>query len=255
MTRHLPYLLILLGLLQPLSGALAPTVQIGTPIGAATRDLGAPEQPISAAFSIWSVIFLAYLGFGLACLRLKEPWMIRVAGPLAIAGLLNIVWMLSAQLIVHQPLDFALLFPIAAASWLAAWRFDRTRETGGSGAKLLADMATGMLAGWLSVAIAISIPLTIRSYTTLGATDIPWNMLWTTLVSAGFAAWLFANYISRSLWFFVALGWGLIGIIVNNWFVTGMNWLAIMSAVALVLIIALRSFRGATGSAHSSPKN
>ena len=248
MNRYLPHSLILLGLLQPLTGMLAPVFDVGTPIGTATRDLGAPEQPLPAAFSIWSVVFLTYLGFGIACLRLREPWMMRVAGPLVIAGTLNIIWMLSAQLIAHQPIDFLLLFPIAGASWLAAWRFDRARDTGGSASKLLADMITGLLAGWLSVAIAISIPLTIRNYTTLGATDIPWNMLWITLVTAGFAAWVFANHISRSLWFFAAQAWGILGIIFNNWCITGMNWLAIMGTVALVLILALRLSRGAVGS-------
>ena len=34
MTRALPWLILLLGILQPLSGALAPVFGIGTPIGA-----------------------------------------------------------------------------------------------------------------------------------------------------------------------------------------------------------------------------
>lgn len=250
MQKHLPLILVVLSFLQPLSGALAPLLGIGTPIGDATRGIDAPEQPLPVFFSIWSVIFLGYFLFALAAWRAREPWMMRVAVPLAWAGALNVVWMLSAQLIVSQPLDFLLLFPIGLAAWIAAYKVDRLRETGGAPLKTLADAATGLLAGWISVAIAISIPLTIRSYTTLGPTDIPWNMLWITLITGGVAAWMFARYISRSWWYFIALVWGLCGIVLNNWTVTGMGWLAITTGGIMVFILMLRLLRGADGSSH-----
>ncbi len=240
-------ILLLLAVLQPLSGALAPLLGVGTPIGNATRDFGAPEQPLPAFFAIWSVIFLAYFVFALFAVFRREPWMDRIAPPLIMAGMLNVIWMLSAQLIVSQPLDFALLFPIAAATWLAAYRFDRMRGMGGSVAKFAADCATGLLAGWITVAIAISIPLTIRHFTTLGATDYPWHMLWATLVPAALAAWAFSHFISRSRWFFVSLGWGLLGILLNNWTITGMTWLAIVTGAVAALVLYLRLTRGAHG--------
>lgn len=247
MEKRLPLIIIVLGLLQPLSGALAPAFGIGTPIGNATRDIAAPEQPLPLFFSIWGVIFLTYFLFGLAYWRKREPWMDHVAKPLALAGLFNVVWMISAQLIAYQPLNFLLLFPIEITAWLTAYRLDRLRETGWSPIKALADMTTCLLAGWISVAVAISIPLTIRTFTDLGPTDLPWNMLWTTLITAGMAAWMFARYISRSWWYFIALGWGVIGIILNNWMETQMHWLAITSGIVLIVILSLRMFRGADG--------
>jgi hypothetical protein len=252
MQKQRPFILILLALLQPLSGALAPLAGIGTPIGNATRNLGAPEQPLPVFFSIWSLIFLAYLAFALFATFRREPWMERIAMPLAIAGLMNVVWMLSAQLIVSQPLDFALLFPIGAAAWFSAWQFDRMRGMGGSIAKLTADMTTGLLSGWITVAAAISIPLTIRHFSTLGPTDQPWLMLWATLVPAMLAAWAFTRFISRSLWFYVALGWGLLGILLNNWTITDMNWLAIMTGVVAVIVLSLRLKRGAHGAVQAA---
>lgn len=248
MKKHLPLIILLFGILQPLSGALAPALGIGTPIGNATRDMTLPEQPLPVFFSIWSVIFLGYFLFGLAYWRAREPWMDRIAIPLAWAGLFNIVWMLSAQLIASQPLDFLLLFPIAIAAWIAAWRADSLREMGWSPKKALADFASAMLSGWITVAVAISIPLTLRTFTDIGATDFPWQMLWITLVTACLAAWMFARYISRSWWYFIALAWGVMGIVLNNWLVTGMHWLAIMSAIVLSITICLRLFRGADGS-------
>ena len=238
---------IALGILQPLSGALAPTLGIGTPIGNATRGLDAPEQPLPVFFAIWGLIFGAFLVFALIAWRRREPWMLTVAKPLALAGLGNIVWMLSAQLITSQALDFLLLFPIAAFSWLAALRFDRLRGMGGSPEKLVADAATGLLAGWILVAAGISLPLVIRNTLGYGPTDYPWQMLWITLGFAAFGAWMFARYVSRSLWFFAALAWGLLGILANNWINTGMGWLAIMTGVSGGLILALRLLRGADG--------
>ena len=106
MTRALPWLILLLGILQPLSGALAPVFGIGTPIGDASANTQAPEQPLPAFFSIWGLIFLAYAGFGLAGILRPAAWFPKVGWPMLAAGLGNIVWMVSAQLIVSQPLNF-----------------------------------------------------------------------------------------------------------------------------------------------------
>ena len=230
-----------------MSGALAPALGVGTPIGEATRGAGAPEQPLPVFFSIWGVIFFCYFIFALIYALRREPWMDAVARPLALAGLFNVIWMINAQLIASQPLDFVLLFPIAFCAWWAALRFDHVRGMGGSAAKFFADAATGLLAGWISVAIAISIPLTVRSFTQVGATDLPWQMLWLSLCAGMLAAWLFAGHVSRSLFFFVSLGWGLLGILLNNWLVTDMGWLAIVTGIILFLSLWLRLTRGANG--------
>ncbi|WP_394705959.1 hypothetical protein [uncultured Hyphomonas sp.] len=247
MKSRLPLLLAVLGILQPFCGAIAPLLGIGTPIGDATRGLQAPEQPLPAFFSIWSLIFGAYIAFAYISWRHREPWMLRVGAPLAFAGVANIVWMVSAQLIAFQPLDFLLLFPIAVLSWTSAARFDRMRGMGGSVGKFIADIATGLLSGWILVAISISLPLLIRNLTSYGPTDLPWQMLWIFLATAALGSLAFARYISRSLWFFVALAWGLLGVIANNWTVTGMGWLAIMTGVSGILILGLRLLRGADG--------
>ena len=247
MKSRFPLILVVLGILQPLAGAMAPLFGIGIPIGEATRGLEAPEQPLPAFFSIWSLIFGAYIAFACITWRYREPWMLRVAVPLALAGVANIVWMLSAQLIASQPLDFLLLIPIAVFSWLAAARFDRLRGMGGSPAKLVADMATGLLSGWILVAFGISVPLLIRSFSSYRPTDFPWQMLWIVLGTTAFGSWAYARYVSRSLWFFGALAWGLLGVTINNWTVTGMGWLAIMTIISGLLILCLRLARGADG--------
>lgn len=247
--RPAALIILLLAIAQPLAGALAPVFGIGTPVGAATADARMPDQPLSFFFSIWSVIFLAYGAFGLAGLVRPERWPQPLALPLILAGIGNIVWMLSAQLIVWQPLDFLLLFPILGVSFLAAQRAQRLRDMGGEAASgagfMLGDITSGLLSGWLSAALSISIPLTLRSFTNLGATDFPWLMVWSALIPVALLAFIFTTRISRSLWFFAAAGWGILGIACQNWLETGMHLIGHVTAGFLLILLLVRLTRGA----------
>jgi hypothetical protein len=95
------------------------------------------------------------------------------------------------------------------------------------------------------VAAAISIPLTVRSLTTIGASDHPWPMVWTALLTAGALGVLYTRFISPALWFFVAAGWGILGIAMHNWLETGMHLTGHVAATWLVLLLAWRLTRGA----------
>lgn len=243
MTRALPWLILLLGVLQPLSGALSPVFGIGTPIGDASASTDAPEQPLPAFFSIWALIFLAYAGFGLAGILRPAAWYPKVAWPMLAAGLANIVWMLSAQLIVSQPLNFLLLAPIFAGAWIASAQVDALRPSQTGLTLKVADAASGLLAGWISVATAISVPLTIRTFTGLAPTDFPWPMFFITFAVACAASFFFATRVSRSLWFFAALGWGFLGVVLNNWLRTDMHLIAGIAALGTATILILRVTR------------
>ena len=243
MTRILPWLILVLGFLQPLTGALA-ALGIGTPIGGDTAGTDAPEQPLPAFFSIWGVIFLAYAGFGLMGILRAPAWYPRVGWPMLIAGVSNVVWMLSAQLIGLQPLNFLLLAPIFAAAWIGAARAEAVGDAERSTLTFrFADAASGLLAGWISVATAISVPLTIRTFTGLMPTDYVWPMFWSAVAVAALAAYLFASRVSRSLWFFAAMGWGLTGVAINNWVRTEMHLVAAMAALGAATILLLRVTR------------
>jgi hypothetical protein len=243
MTRALPWLILLLGVLQPLSGALVPAFGIGTPIGADSAGLDAPEQPLPAFFSIWGLIFLAYAGFGLTGILRPAGWYARIGWPMLLAGLANVVWMVSAQLIGWQPLNFALLAPIFVAAWIACARLEAVRQEASGATFQISDAASGLLAGWISVATAISVPLTIRTFSGLAPTDFPWLMFWATFAVACAASWIFTAFVSRSLWFFAALGWGFLGVVLNNWLQTEMHFIAIGAAIGTATILLLRVTR------------
>lgn len=190
------------------------------------------------------MIFAAYGAFGLAGLIAPQRWPRPLARPLILAGAGNIVWMLAAQLIVFQPLDFLLLFPILAAAWWAAREAEKLRAPGRPLVLHLGEAASGLLAGWLSVAVSISVPLTIRSLTPIAPTDFPWPMFWSALLPAAFFAWLFTRRISRSLWYFAAASWGILGIAFHNWYETGMHLIGHVALGFLLLVLLWRLTRG-----------
>ncbi|MEO1643414.1 MAG: hypothetical protein AAFR74_08765 [Pseudomonadota bacterium] len=218
-----------------------PAMGFGETIGDRATGAGIPpELPLGVFFSIWGIIFTAYLG--VAILALTKPNYVydRVAGPLALAGLGNVVWMLSAQTFGYSWLDFLLLWPILFFAWEAAHRMHQMGGFNGTGRRLLLCVVVGLLAGWLTVATSISTPELLRDLLGRGATDNPWQSLWAALIPAALLAYFFARYVSASLWFYVALSWGLVGIILNNWTRTEMHFLAIAAGVVGLIVLRTR---------------
>ncbi len=207
-----------------------------------------PELPVGLFFSIWGVIFTGLLITALVNLRAPDAASERLAAPLALAALGNIVWMVSAQSIGSVWLDFLLLLPIAFFTWEAAYRQDRTGRFDGTWRTVLYGLTVGLFAGWLTVAISISVPDVGRWVLGRGVTDAVWQSLWMTLIPAAGLAFVFANYVSRNGWYFVALAWGLTGVVVNNWARIGTHGIAIAAAIVGLYILFRRIRFGARGS-------
>ncbi|MEM8615584.1 MAG: hypothetical protein AAGF20_01480 [Pseudomonadota bacterium] len=226
---------------------ILPQLGLGESIGARAVGEGIPpELPLGPFFSIWGLIFLAYLGFALFALLRPTPMVKALSMPLLLAGLGNCVWMLSAQTLGLTLLDFVLLLPILAGSWWAAYRLDVAFD--GIGEPLwLMGLLVGLLAGWLSVAVSISVPEIVRAGLGRGATDQVWHSLWLALVPAALLAWTFASAISRNRWFFVALVWGLLGVALNNWLRMDQHFLAIATGIVGVIVVSRRVRFGARG--------
>ncbi|RIJ30677.1 hypothetical protein [Henriciella mobilis] len=240
-----PLLLLAVAILQWLA-PLLPLSGHGRTIGAQAVEEGIPpELPPGVFFSIWGVIFTLYLIFALLAVFKTSYLEERLGQPLLLAGAGNVVWMLSAQYIGNEVLNLILLLPIAALAWWAARRLHRMGGWDGTARRLVACALTGLLSGWAAVAISISIPRVARLLLGLAPTDHVWISLWLALVPAALLAWVFATRISRSLWFFVALAWGLSGIALNNWERTGLHGLAIMTTLVGLYVIWRRLAYGA----------
>lgn len=239
------YLLLIVALAQ-WTAPLLPLFGVGETIGAQATGRGiAPELPPGIFFSIWSVIFTLYLGFALMAL-LKPGYLEGEIGvPILIAGVGNVAWMLAAQSLGNQWLNFLLLLPILLFSWEASHRLHRMGGWDGTGRRLIACALAGLLSGWLTVAVSISVPGLVRALCGMAPTDAVWISLWSALIPAGLLTWLYANRVSAGLWFFVALGWGLAGIAVNNWVRLGTHWLAIMTVIVGLYVLWRRLAHGA----------
>ncbi|MDJ0921974.1 MAG: hypothetical protein QNI84_12675 [Henriciella sp.] len=251
MIRLVRLALLLIAIAQ-FAAPVLPVLGIGENIGMrAVADGLPPELPPGVFFAIWGPIFLAYLTFALLANIRPTATSDHLAAPLAVAGLGNVIWMISAQSLAQPWLDFVLLLPILAAAWVAAYRLDLAGGFDGTLHRLLACGLVGLLAGWLSVAVSISVPDVTRWALGRDVTDRVWQSLWLTLIPAGLLASAFASRISTNLWYFVALGWGLIGVIVNNWQRTELHGLAIAATVIGVWIVLRRMRYGATGAFYS----
>lgn len=245
MKKPLAFMLLAVAIAQWIV-PLLPQLGNGSPIGTEAREGGIPpELPPGLFFSIWSVIFALYAVFALTAL-LKPTYLERtLAVPLLLAGAGGVVWMLAAQTISNEWLNFLLLLPILLFSWEAAHRLHRMGGWDGTWRRLVAGALTGLFSGWITVAVSISLPRLVRMVRDLGPTDHVWQSLWIALVPAALLAWLFANRVSRSLWFFAAFAWGLAGIAVNNWARTGTHWLAIMTVLLGLYVLWRRLAYGA----------
>lgn len=228
---------------------LLPAFGIGTTIGErAVSDGIPPELPTGVFFSIWGVIFLGLVLTAAMHWRTPSYTSTRIAPPLLMAALGNLIWMFSGQSIGHVGLDFLLILPIAFFTWEAAYRLDQAGNYDGTARSILHGLTVGLFAGWLTVAVSISVPDLGRWLLGRGASDAVWQSLWMTLIPASVMAFVFANYVSRNGWYFVALGWGLLGIVANNWDRLGTHALAIATALVGLYILLRRIRFGARGS-------
>ena len=242
-------ILFLLGVIAQFFMPVLPQMGIGETIGdRAVADGIPPELPLGVFFSIWGVIFIGLFILALQNLLSPKPAIEVLVLPLTLAVFGNVLWMLSAQTLGFVWLDFVLLLPILAATWWAAYRQDRNARYDGTPLRILIGLTVGLFAGWLTVAVSISVPDLGRWLLSRGPTDAVWQSLWMTLVPAIILASVFANRVSRNFWFFIALGWGLFGIVMNNWSRTGTGWLAIITAVIALYVLFRRIRFGARGS-------
>lgn len=226
-----------------------PSLGLGTQIGDAPSEamMRAPETPPGVFFAIWGVIFTAYLGVALWAQRSRDHVVRSVAPPLALAGLASVTWMLMRQARLNEFLVHLVLVALFIAAYEAARRFDSTRGTGGSPGRWVMDVATGLLAGWMTLALALSTTELVRSLLGYANTDAEWWMLALTLLVASAAAVFAFMRITASPYFVAALAWGLVGVIINLWGNVGLHVPAFLTAIFAVGLLAFRLRCGASG--------
>jgi len=239
MTRSILFLVI--ALVQPLAGRFSQLTGLGQSIGARAREGGIPpELPLGIFFAIWGVIFLIY--FVCAILSFGAPRgsaIDRAATPLVLAGAGNIAWMLSSQLVGNRLLDLALILLLLG---LTLWAMGRAAA--GHGRSLIVNAETGLLAGWLTAASAISFAPAIRPFLEHGVSDAVWGYASLTAGVALIGFILAWTRVARNRFYVIALGWGLLGLVLNNLQRTELDLIGWMFAALLAgVILATRPDR------------
>ena len=207
-----------------------------------------PELPPRLFFAIiWNIIFLLYLVHAVSSRQRASYTDQQLLRPLIAVGLSIILWMLTAQFVLNIWLDLVLLFPVLALAWTCSYRIDRLDGFDGTTERLVLCAMTGLLSGWITTAVSISIPEAAADVLGHGASDYVWRYLWLTLACAGVISFAFTRWISRSLWFFVGLGWGIAGIAANNLTRLDMPLLGSVAILAGIFIWYRRLAKGARG--------
>lgn len=246
---NMRYILVLIAVGQFAAAGIPNALGLGQGLDVRAETGGIPpELPLGLFFLIiWNLIFAGYLVHAVSAMRRESFVDDYLAQPLAAAGAFIILWILSAQFIGSLWMDLILLFPVMAAAWETSRRLDILGGFDGTGPRFLLCAVTGLLSGWITTATSISVPDAVREVLGHHASDYVWRYFWLTFASAAFFALAFTRWISRSLWFFVGLGWGIAGIAANNLTRLDMPLLGYMAIILGVLILYRRLVKGARG--------
>lgn len=232
-----------------------PALGLGNPIGDSPGDamLRAPETPPGVFFAIWGLIFSSYLGFAIWANTSRDSVIERLVQPLVIAGAASIIWMVMRQARLNDFLVHLVLIVLFLAAYVAAKRFDETRGTGGSPGRWITDVATGLLAGWMTLALALSTTELVRNLSGLGKTDAEWWFLALTLLIAGSSVLFAFSRITASPYFVAALAWGLVGVVSNLWSNVELHVPAVLTGLFAGVLLYRRFRLGASG-ARATPR-
>ena len=145
---------LVLPLLQPLAGAMAPLFGIGITMAEMSAASETPVTPARYAFIIWSLLFALSAAWGIwqALPAGRESVAARRLGwPLAGVFACSILWMVLSAL-TGNGWHLVVLMLLTLVCALAAFFFARRESSVGWPDHWIIRPLTGMLAGWVSAA-------------------------------------------------------------------------------------------------------
>jgi len=221
--------------------AFLPALGIGTSMAAVSAASRTPVVPAGYAFSIWSLIFLLSVAYGIwqFLSANRESALARRTGwPLAGAFAVNTIWQTTAQLTGSVGFGLFAIILLGLACALTALFIARKTPEAGYGPRWIVTPLTGLLAGWLTAASFVNLSTATRY-----AGILPENGMAATLFSvvillaAGGAAAAIIWLLQRdATWFAVAVAWAFIAVVVAN---LGVNQVNIPAALAAAVMLAL----------------
>lgn len=222
--------LLLAALLTLISGVGAPGAwRLGGP--------DAPEFPLTDLLPLW---IAAAVSLGAATLTARPGSSEWTHGS---QHLLRAAFSVAAYLVfadLFGATAATVLFPILAAFltrrasiWLSAVASDPADRS-----YTLANLAMGLTAGGATLSLAVILPHAFRDWFGLGPTDAPWIFFWIGYSLAALYAWRFLRSVRRARWFLLSLGWGAAASVWHNWAVSGLHFIAILTALLSLFLLS-----------------
>ncbi|MDB5370154.1 MAG: hypothetical protein JWP20_1712 [Roseomonas sp.] len=234
---------LVLPLLQPVMGALAPVFGIGMTMGQMSAASETPVTPAPYAFSIWAVIFTLAIAWGIwqALPAGRDSVAARRLGwPLAGAFACSNLWMLLAQL-TDNGWHLVVVILLFLACALAAFFIARSEPRVGWPDVWIIAPLTGLMAGWVSAATFANIAgaaVMSGAIAPDGAAGALAAIL-ILLAAGGFA--LGVLWVGRGApWYAAAFCWALVAILYANTIGRAFNpAVAAVTAGLLALAVAI----------------
>jgi hypothetical protein len=234
---------LVLPLLQPLAGALAPLFGIGMTMAEMSAGSETPVTPASYAFIIWSLLFALSIAWGiwqaLPANRDSIPAR-RLGWPLAGAFAFSILWMVLSTLTGNGwHLVVVMLFVLACA--LTAFFVARAEPRTTWADRWLILPLTGMLAGWVSAATFANIAGAAVISGAISATGAMGTLAAILILLAAAGLALGVLWMTKGApWYAGAFAWAVAAILYANTVERAFNpAVAAVSAGLLALVLAI----------------
>jgi hypothetical protein len=230
---------LVLPILQPVMGALAPVFGIGMTMQEMSASSETPVTPSAYAFSIWGLIFALSIAWGIwqALPAGRDSVAARRLGwPLAGAFACSNLWMLLSQL-TGNGWHLVVVILVLLACVLAAFFIARTEPGQGWVDAWIIHPLTGWVsaATFVNIAGAAVLSGVIRNDGMAGSL----TAVLILLAAAGLALGVLWTA-HGAPWYAAAFAWALLGILYANTLDRGLNLpVAAVAAALLVLVVAL----------------
>ena len=220
---------------QILGGWLPAGAGVGQTVARRSAVVTTPVTPAGYAFAIWGVIFAAALVFAVFQLRPpRQDAVGRVRIPFALACAANAAWEVYVQFRAIDVVSVAIIAGGLAAALVALARAGPLAERRWTTPGVIVFAATGLMAGWLSVAAFANVAAVLAGEGFGSGPWMPAVLIAAASVLAAIVAWRSPGRI----WVALAAGWGLAAVVVRN-LAEGGSGVAVWAALAGIATVAL----------------
>jgi hypothetical protein len=244
---------ILLPLAQPLVGAMASVFGIGHTQAEMSARSQTPVVPQGYAFSIWGLLFLLSIAWGIWQLlpSAGRDSLVakRLGWPLAATFAGSILWMLLSQLTENGWHLVAVMLLVLSASLTAFFvnrRTDHAAAAPGQAERWLIRPLVGLLAGWVSVATFANIAgaALLSGFFPAEGAGLTVAAVLILLACGGLA--LTVLWVSGgSPWYAAAVAWALLAIVYANTLGRDTNLPVAITAAALLAVVLAMAWQRA----------